>query len=875
AQNASLKWAPWWILAGKLAFRHASADTLAITRRPSATQEPGGIPAKLHVPLRMRFWDTHAQTLLYTPAGGTLQTYHDAIVGIDFGARNWHLKLDRLQTRWGRLKTDGSIGTDAPHPTRIKFEMMPEGRVESVPPVEVKADATGDLELLKINVTAKAQASVAEGKFEVAPTAPQPVRTIDATLHDFDPHHLGDAIPLGRLVGGMKASTGSDGVLRGHIGIDNKARGLLNEKKLPLAALVAEVTASPERWSFDGIRIDFGDAGRITGNGWVNGQSADWRLATDALDLSRLSAALWSTHLVGSFISAGPLDAQHVVLNMRDGRVAFLVDGTAHPGKIEIARARAEANGGGAAEASGSFTMDATRAFDVKAALARFNPSAFGNYPTAVLNGKLAAQGALAPVLQVNAQGSISSSTLRNLPMAGRGTIITHGKTNPAIDIAMNGTVGATRVAAKGRVVDPKNLQALDLDLMLSGKTLAELYQATGLPFPETPPYRLSGLIGYHERTWSLKGFKGQVGRSDLEGDLAVELGRERPFMRANLTSTRLDIADLGGFIGAAPTERSATPSDRVLPRSEYHVEKLNAADADVHFVGRRIINPRLPLYRMDARLVLEHGVATLQPLDFKAAGGDIDARITMDARRKPIRTVADVQMRGLALNRLAPGIKAVMESAGSVDGRTLLTMTGNSVSEMLGSADGNMVLAMKGGKISDLVLRLANLDIQHTVGILARGDKPVPISCFVADFAVDDGVMKPRNMVLDSEHTVVRGEGTIDLGDEKLDMRLVAQPKDGSLLALRGPIKIDGTMAKPAVHPQLAGPLARAGAAVALGAIAPPLALLPLLEPGKKQAVDCEPLILDASRFIRTAPPPPLLEAHGAPKRRTASALP
>ena len=94
-------------------------------------------------------------------------------------------------------------------------------------------------------------------------------------------------------------------------------------------------------------------------------------------------------------------------------------------------------------------------------------------------------------------------------------------------------------------------------------------------------------------------------------------------------------------------------------------------------------------------------------------------------------------------------------------------------------------------------------------------------------------------------------------------------------MLALRGPIKIDGTMGKPAVHPQLAGPLARAGAAIALGAIAPPLAILPLLEPGKKQQVDCDPLMLDASRFIKTASPPPLIEARGVPKRRTASALP
>ncbi len=346
--------------------------------------------------------------------------------------------------------------------------------------------------------------------------------------------------------------------------------------------------------------------------------------------------------------------------------------------------------------------------------------------------------------------------------------------------------------------------------------------------------------------------------------------------MRANLTSNRLDLRDLGGFIGAGPQDtppQKAAPN-RVLPQAEYQVRKLNAADADVRFEGRSIQNRALPLYRMAARLVLDHGQVTLDPLNFKAAGGDIDARITMDARRAPIRTVADIQARGLALNRLAPGVKAVMQSSGTMDGRALLTMTGNSVSAMLGSADGNLVLAMNGGSMSDLVLRLANLDVAHTLGILARGDKPIPLRCFVADFAADHGMLRPRNLVIDSEHTVIRGEGEINLANEALGLRLVAEPKDGTLFALRGPIRIDGTMSKPGVHPELGNVLVRAGAAVALAAVAPPLAILPFLEGGKKQTVNCDPLMLDASRFIKS-PSPAQLDARNGAKRRTASLQP
>ena len=44
-----------------------------------------------------------------------------------------------------------------------------------------------------------------------------------------------------------------------------------------------------------------------------------------------------------------------------------------------------------------------------------------------------------------------------------------------------------------------------------------------------------------------------------------------------------------------------------------------------------------------------------------------------------------------------------------------------------------------------------------------------------------------------------------------------------------------------------LARKLAAAGAAVALGAVAPPLAWVPFLDPGKKEDADCNKLLADA----------------------------
>src|SRR5437016_8464529 len=111
--------------------------------------------------------------------------------------------------------------------------------------------------------------------------------------------------------------------------------------------------------------------------------------------------------------------------------------------------------------------------------------------------------------------------------------------------------------------------------------------------------------------------------------------------MRGDLASDSLDMRDLGGFVGAK--DNTGAPPGQVLPRHEYQLQKLNAADADIHFTGRRFRNETLPLNRMDTHLVLRNGVLKLDPLTFRAAGGDIDGTITLDARQPVLAGTADL----------------------------------------------------------------------------------------------------------------------------------------------------------------------------------------------------------------------------------------
>jgi len=137
-------------------------------------------------------------------------------------------------------------------------------------------------------------------------------------------------------------------------------------------------------------------------------------------------------------------------------------------------------------------------------------------------------------------------------------------------------------------------------------------------------------------------------------------------------------------------------------------------------------------------------------------------------------------------------------------------------------------------------------------VPLLLKGDENSPIRCVVADFVAENGTMAAQTLVMDTEAEKILGEGSIDFANERYDLTLNAKSKKASVVALRGPILIDGSFKSPKVHPAVAPIAVRVGSSVALGVAATPLAaLLPLIEIGGAADADCRALMQDAKENV------------------------
>lgn len=429
------------------------------------------------------------------------------------------------------------------------------------------------------------------------------------------------------------------------------------------------------------------------------------------------------------------------------------------------------------------------------------------------------------------------------------------------------GQIGKTHITLSGTLTDPFHFTGTDLHLALAGPDLAKLHPIVGIPFPSTPPYRLSGQVVHQGRVWRFKNITGHTGSSDIGGDLSVDSSNKKPILRADLHSRELRFGDLASIIGGTPPTKEASVEQRreakrnkkrstVLPDKPFNLEKLNAVQADVRLRAEHLVSPVLPVDDLNVHARLHDGVLTFDPLRFGVAGGDLAGTLTLNAHRDPMRTHGDLVVRRLELQRMVPKVKHVARTRGRVGGQIKLATDGNSIAQMAAHADGKIGLIVTGGKVSNLLVELSEIDIGRTLQLLLGGDKDEPVNCGVANFSVDNGALKTQILVVDTPGTRIVGHGDVNLATEQLNLKLEGKPKHPSLLAAPSPIHIRGTFKKPDIGASKSL-FARGGAAIALGALAGPLAALaPLISTGPAHNTACGALIQETRSDVSHSHP-------------------
>ncbi|MBK1690267.1 translocation/assembly module TamB domain-containing protein [Rubrivivax gelatinosus] len=364
-------------------------------------------PEDLRLPMALEIRALAVDTVQIGDAPALRALRADLALGADGGALH---RLGRLELAWpgGQARASGEVQTDGER--RVQLQLQAAAEDGAAQPWRATLGASGNVARLQLDATLRGDGDVRlDAQARVAPFAPWPLESLQATTRALDLAQIAAVLPTTRLEGRVVVdSQGSDVPARADIELRNTLPGAWDAGRLPLEALVARVAGridtprSLELQAFDARLTGDRPAGRLQGSGRWAGDTLTLALALEGLrpaELDRrlppmsaggpLTLELRGLPLPGSGVASGALDARAGAdlsgrLDAASGRPVRLelaarlrraADGSLDAGLERFSLAAGEAR----LEAGATLTRDAAAAWRLRSEgqLRRFDPSAW------------------------------------------------------------------------------------------------------------------------------------------------------------------------------------------------------------------------------------------------------------------------------------------------------------------------------------------------------------------------------------------------------------------------------------------------------------------------------------------------------------------
>jgi len=473
--------------------------------------------------------------------------------------------------------------------------------------------------------------------------------------------------------------------------------------------------------------------------------------------------------------------------------------------------------------------------------------------------------------------GDIAAGRTRiqgKVPFTGTGTLRGRAFTMSGALLSPNSTVtfgrtrfemharsGATFLDVDGTLPAATQIEGSDLNLKVRGPNIRTLFDFLGAAAPDTRAYRFTSKLTKIGNEWRFTRLNGHYGASDLHGRMTISFPNDRLFLDAILNSNRVDIIDVGPFIGYAPealatqgvqaavAQTGGTP--RILPDAPLRVGAIRNFDARILYKVKDFRNPKFPISNVDLTFDLDNSLMKLSPLTFDIAGGHLASDISINARAPAVVTDYDIRLSPTPMGRLLTQFGVDQAgTTGTVKARIKMTGTGDTLRDSLATSNGRIAIILPRGTFWTKYIQLSEFDIGVFVQKMFQDKlkKPVEINCGLIGFTVRNGVAAADPILIDTDKNVMIAKGGFSFKDESLDLSFRADSKKFSLFSGQSPVGINGYFAAPGIDiisPQL---LTRGGAGVALGIAANPLAaVLAFVDVGDAKSAACGPVLAGA----------------------------
>ena len=358
------------------------------------------------------------------------------------------------------------------------------------------------------------------------------------------------------------------------------------------------------------------------------------------------------------------------------------------------------------------------------------------------------------------------------------------------LTVSFNGRGGLQPLAADGRVtMEGQGLAPL---LALSG--------GTGEPLPPAArPLALAGQVtlapagSVHLRDASLS-----FGQNRLAMALDLTVDGERPRLSGEVSATALDLTPFSGGSGGGSGGAAGWPRDTI------DASALGLMDAAVAFSLGPVRTGVVDLESARGSFAIDRARGVLDLREARLFDGTLRGELVAN-NRSGLSVGGNLNAQSVALLPLLRQFAGFERLSGTGGFDLRFLGVGNSLDAIMRSLSGEGRLALGQGEIIgfDLAGMLRNLDMSYM-----GEDNRTIFQSLSGSFTIENGVLRNQDLALEASRVSVAGRGTVDLGAQVLDYRVIPEALRNAETgeALRVPLLITGPWSAPRFRLDLEG---------------------------------------------------------------------
>ncbi len=262
-----------------------------------------------------------------------------------------------------------------------------------------------------------------------------------------------------------------------------------------------------------------------------------------------------------------------------------------------------------------------------------------------------------------------------------------------------------------------------------------------------------------------------------------------------------------GGSTGGASASAAVTGAPESVPAgkrmfsdAKIDFSALKAANADIKIVIDKIEGGGADITNLSTSLRLSGGNLDLNPINFQLAGNPVSGHVGLNAGQDPAALQLALKGQQMDLNPLLQAAGSLGVSLGKSDLDVDLSSRGDSAHGFASNLAGKMVVQTGKGTIPLQGFKLLSGNLLRALLPGAEAANDLSLTCGTFRFLAERGVLNSNGMLIESNLTTVVGAGSVDLGQENINLNFKPQPKDGALGRLAPSVRVAGALAAPSV---------------------------------------------------------------------------